>query len=268
MRIIDHIINVYKNHSNEWLDYNEIYKNLDLSIFGPNKHGERGKKNIVYRLLLNYPDLFEIDENYRPKKFRLAINETEHEDVNTKKKYTLGESILFHNDQVFQEVAFSIEDDFEQEVQKNHKYVFGEKSYYYEIKKKIGSRICDGFVYDEELGKLLVIENELVIHDLWGHIIPQIIEFFNGMNDEKTKMKLKYEVNWKEEHKLSVIEAIDKSLFEIVVVIDQITFDMKKARKDINELVKHFTRNKEVRIYFKQFKVFTSNTDEKIFQIS
>ncbi|MCP3776118.1 hypothetical protein NLX71_22920 [Paenibacillus sp. MZ04-78.2] len=268
MRIIDHIIEVYKSNSNQWLDYNEIYQRLDVSIFGPNKHGERGKRNIVYRLLLNYSDLFEVDENYRPKKFRLALNETEHEDVNLKKKYTSGESRLFRNNEVFQEVAFSIEEDFEQEVQKNHKYIFGEKSHYYDIKKKIGSRICDGFVYDEELGKLLVIENELVIHDLWGHIIPQIIEFFNGMNDEKTKMKLKYEVKWKEEHKLSVIEAIDKASYEIVVVIDQITFDMKKARKDINELLKHFTRNNDIRIYFKQFKVFSSPSGEFLYQIT
>ncbi|PYE47226.1 hypothetical protein HUB98_21890 [Paenibacillus barcinonensis] len=267
MRIIDHIVEIYKTNENIWLNYNEIYDLINKDVFGPNKHGERGKRNIVYRLLLNYTDLFEVDDNYRPKKFRLALNDNEKENVDLKKKYTVGESALYFNNKMFNEVTFSLEREYEKEVEKNHKFIFGEGANYYSVKKKIGNRICDGFVYDQDLGKLLVIENELGIHDLWGHIIPQIIEFFNGMNDEDTKMKLKYNVEWQDNHKLSVIEAIDKAAYEIIVVIDQINFDIKKARKDINELLKYFTRNKEVRIYFKEFKVFSSVDGEFIYQV-
>lgn len=266
--MIDAIVEVYKSNANAWLDYNEIYERMDKGLFGPNKHGERGKRNIVYRLLLGYSDLFEVDEKFRPKKFRLALEPGDQKDLELKAKYSVGESTIYLNNKKYEEIAFSLEQDFEEEVRDNHKLVFGEKSSYYDVKKKIGSKICDALVYDEELGKVLVIENELFIHDLWGHIIPQIIEFFNGMNDEQTKMNLKYKVDWNDSHKLSIIEAIDKASYEIVVVIDRLTFDIKKAKRDINELVKHFVRNKDIKIHFKEFKVFVSDEGEKLYQVS
>ncbi len=69
MRMIDNIVNIFKDENNIWLDYNEIFERMGKSLFGPNKQGERGKRNIVYRILLGYADLFDIDENFRPKKF-------------------------------------------------------------------------------------------------------------------------------------------------------------------------------------------------------
>ena len=66
MRMIDNIVNIFKDEINIWLDYNEIFERMDKSLFGPNKHGERGKRNIVYRILLGYSDLFDVDENFRP----------------------------------------------------------------------------------------------------------------------------------------------------------------------------------------------------------
>lgn len=135
------------------------------------------------------------------------------------------------------------------------------------MRKKIGERICDAIVFDEELSKVIVVENELFSHDLWGHIIPQIIEFFNGMNDEETRMNLKYKIDWDDNHKLPIIEAIDKNNYEIMIVIDRIDFNIKKAKKDINELLKHFVKNKNIEIIFKEFKVFISSEEQKIYQV-
>lgn len=74
--------------------------------------------------------------------------------------------------------------------------IFGPDAAYYDIKKKIGKRICDAIVFNPKTKRLYVVENELFIHDLYGHIIPQIIEFFNGMRDEETKNNLKFNVAW------------------------------------------------------------------------
>lgn len=46
------IIRVYRKNGNPWLDYNEIYTQMNKSLFGPNKYGEAGQKRIVYRYLL------------------------------------------------------------------------------------------------------------------------------------------------------------------------------------------------------------------------
>ncbi len=268
MRMIDAIVELYKKNNNGWLDYNEIYERMNQSLFGPNKHGERGKRNIVYRLLLGYADLFEVDEKFRPKKFRLSLENNEQQNIEIKKKYSTGGlAALYLNNEVYFERIFDLEKDFEDEVKENYKLIFGENSYYYDVRKKIGARICDAFVFDEELGKVIVVENELFSHDLWGHIIPQIIEFFNGMNNEETKFNLKYKVEWADNHKLPIIEAIDKNNYEIMVVIDRIDFNIKKAKQDINELLKHFVKNKNIEILFKEFKVFTSPNGQKIYQV-
>ena len=270
MRIIDAIINTYHDKGNAWMDYNEIYDHMDKSVFGENKHGERGKRNIVYRILLNYQEMFEVDENKRPKKFRLVSADIEDEEITVEleMKYSLGETTVFFDGKPYQEVVFGLERDFEDEVKENYTLIFGELSNYYDVRKRIGKRICDAFVFDRELGKLLVVENELVTHDLWGHIIPQIIEFFNGMQDNNTKMALKYDVDWNPDDKMAIIESIDKELFEIVVVIDSLTFDAKKARKDINELIKNFVRNKSISVHFREFKVFSSESGQRLYMVN
>ncbi len=61
-----------------------------------------------------------------------------------------------------------------------------------------------------------------------GHIIPQIIDFFNAMKNDDVKMKVKYDIKWPEDLKLKIIEAIDKENYEIVVIIDKIDFKIKK----------------------------------------
>ncbi|QSO49187.1 hypothetical protein [Alicyclobacillus mengziensis] len=265
MRTIDAVVGVFQGSGNAWLNYNEIYEQMDKSVFGQNKFGERGKRNIVYRILLGYQDMFEVDESARPKKFRLATLTADNSqtEVELTKKYSMGEATVFFNGEAFHEAVFGLERDFEEAVKENHALIFGEQSYYYDVRKRIGKRICDAFVFDKEVGKLIVVENEIATHDLWGHIIPQIIEFFNGMRDDQTKQALKYDVEWNADDKLSIIEAIDKEQYEIVVVIDALTFDAKKARKDINELIKHFVRNKSISIHFREFKMFSSDKDQR-----
>ena len=265
--ILQEIISVFKKKNNSWLDYNEIYDLMDKSLFGPNKHGERGKRNIVYRLILGNELLFDEDTNHRPKKFRLKThimkekNLTEIETI-----YSTGDTKIFSENNKYEEVKFTYEADFEKELKENHKLVFGEDTIYYDIKKKLGDRICDAIVFNPKTKKVFIVEAELFTHSLYGHIIPQITGFFNAMKDEQTRHKLKYDIDWKE-HKLNIIEALDKSDYDIIVVIDRITFEIKETKKNISELIKNFAKHKKNEIVFKEFNVFIDENQNKIFRV-
>jgi hypothetical protein len=272
MSILSSIIEVFEKNNNNWLDYSEIYLKLDPNLFGPNKNGDQGKKNMVSRNLVGNIDLFDVDENFRPKKYKLRTQNgnINNQFINTQVKYTYGDSKIIHNDNEYRILEFSSEDDFEDEVMENHKMIFGDNSVYIDIKKKLGNRICDGFVFDKNLNRLIIVENELCIHDLWGHIIPQIIGFFNAIKTDETKMKLKYNIDWgvSDSEKLMLIESIDKSEFDIVVVIDKMTPEIINQQRPINNLITEFAKNNSIKIYFKELKVFVNNLDEEIYQIS
>jgi hypothetical protein len=272
MSILSSIIEIFEKNNNIWLDYSEIYSKLDPALFGPNKNGEQGKKNMVSRNIVGNIDLFDIDENYRPKKYKLktqngSINS---QFVNTQIKYTYGDSKIIFNNVEYFILEYSWEEDFEEEVKENFKFVFGDSSVYIDLKKKLGNKICDGFVYDKALNRLIIVENELCIHDLWRHIIPQIIGFFNAIKQDDVKMKLKYDVNWgvTDAEKLMLIESIDKSEFDVVVVIDKMTPEIINQQKSINNLISKFAENSNIKIYFKELKIFMNSKNEKIYQIS
>ena len=169
MSVKDSIIKIFQENDNKWLEYGEIYEKLDKTLFGPNKYGEQGRKNIVARLMFGNINFFDVDENFRPKKYRLKSHDgkTDKSFINTQIKYSLGESTIYFNNDEYNIVEFSEEEEFEDEVAKNYKMIFGENSIYFNIKKKLGQRICDGFVFDKDLQRLIIVENELCIHDLW-----------------------------------------------------------------------------------------------------
>jgi hypothetical protein len=272
MSILSSTIEIFEKNGNNWLDYSEIYSKLDPNLFGPNKNGEQGKKNMVSRNIVGNIDLFDVDENYRPKKYKLKTQSGNitTQFVNTQIKYSYGDSKLLYNNIEYKILEFSSEDDFEDEVKNNYKMIFGDNSVYIDLKKKLGNRICDGFVFDKTLNRLIIVENELCIHDLWGHIIPQIIGFFNAIKTDEVKMKLKYDINWgvTDAEKLMLIESIDKSEFDIIVVIDKMIPEIINQQKSINKLVSEFAKNNNIKIYFKELKIFINVSNEKIYQVS
>lgn len=110
------------------------------------------------------------------------------------------------------------------------------------------------------------MENELAKHDLWSHIIPQLNGFFIGLKDEKTRNNLKYKLDWGE-NELNAIKAIDKSKFDIIVVIDRITFNIREESKRINRYVKGFNKGSKTKILFKEFRVFVSENEHEIYHV-
>lgn len=262
------IIRVLKENKNRWMDYNEIYNKMNKSLFGSNKYGELGQRRIVYRYLLGN-ELFDEDASSRPKKYRLKLHLLKKADnaAELERVYSTGEVKVFSGKKEFNEVKFSIEEEIEDEVKANYKLIFGPDAVYYDIKKKLGERICDGIVFNPKTRRLYIVENELFIHDLYGHIIPQIIEFFNAVRDEKTKESLKYRVPWEKEHELEIIKAIDNSSYDIVVVMDRINFKIEDIQRNISELAKHFVRGKDIEIVFREFNVFIDEDGKKIFRV-
>ena len=79
---------------------------------------------------------------------------------------------------------FHEESDFELDIIKHAKEIFGPKSFYIDIKKKIKKdnivTIPDGYLLDFSIEmdpRLYIIENELVTHDPYKHIGQQLLKF-------------------------------------------------------------------------------------------
>jgi len=102
------------------------------------------------------------------------------------------------NGEIFEQVVYSKESDFEELVAKNAETIFGDKAIYIDVKRKIntttlGGTIPDGFLIDLsdiENPEFYLVEVELQSHDFFGHIFPQITKFFAFYKDSKQRQKL------------------------------------------------------------------------------
>jgi predicted transport protein len=102
------------------------------------------------------------------------------------------------NSEIFEQVIYSREDEFEQLVSKNAQTIFGDKAIYIDAKKKVntsslGGTIPDGFLIDlsdPDDPQFYLVEVELQNHDFFNHIFPQITKFFAFYRDSKQRHKL------------------------------------------------------------------------------
>jgi len=165
---------------------------------------------------------------------------------------------LNYKGKVFTFYEYSKESDFERDVIEHAKEIFGPKSVYIDIKKKIENdnilTIPDGYLLDfsfEADPRLYIIENELVIHDPYKHIGQQLLKFSisykaSGRKIKKFLLKKIYENNLtKKLIEKGVVKAgyrnIDAFLEDIIfekevraiIVIDKITSDLENV---VNQL--------------------------------
>jgi len=165
---------------------------------------------------------------------------------------------LNYKGKVFSFYEYSKESDFERDVIEHAKEIFGPKSVYIDIKKKIENNniltIPDGYLLDfsfEADPRLYIIENELVIHDPYKHIGQQLLKFSisykaSGRKIKKFLLKKIYENNLtKKLIEKGVVKAgyrnIDDFLEDIIfekevraiIVIDRITSDLENV---VNQL--------------------------------
>lgn len=91
---------------------------------------------------------------------------------------------ILYDGKSFEVYEYSEEKEFEKHVIAHARQVFGERSVYVDIKKRIGEdnilTIPDGYLVDfsiEAEPRLYIIENELVTHDPYKHIGQQLLKF-------------------------------------------------------------------------------------------
>lgn len=106
--------------------------------------------------------------------------------------------IVVHAGTRYVERKFALEAEFEAEVARVHKTIFGEETIYIDTKKKIGatalgSSIPDAFLFDmsdRDNFEFYLVEVELESHDFYRHIFPQITKFFAFYRNSKRQKEL------------------------------------------------------------------------------
>lgn len=145
---------------------------------------------------------------------------------------------------------YSLETEFEEEIVKNSIQIFGNKTVYINIKKKIGNEIVtipDGYLLDftfKEKPRLYIIENEISSHDPYKHIGSQILKFaisYKATGRKIIKFLLDYIISdsaklilvesfIKDSHFRNIDELLDNLVFETpvaaIVVIDRSTIEL------------------------------------------
>jgi predicted transport protein len=106
--------------------------------------------------------------------------------------------ILYYQNSKYQEYQYKSEEEFESEVVHHSKTFFGEQTIFIDSKKKIDSKfiggsVPDGFLFDltdAENPEFYLVEVELVNHDFYRHIFPQITKFFAFYKNPKSQADL------------------------------------------------------------------------------
>ena len=103
---------------------------------------------------------------------------------------------LIINNKIYSQYGFSLEKELESKIVEYSKYIFGNDTVYFDIKKKISKgdviAIPDGYLIDftfENDPRLYIVENELISHDVYKHIGEQILKF--GVSYKASGHKLK-----------------------------------------------------------------------------
>jgi predicted transport protein len=106
--------------------------------------------------------------------------------------------IIYKNENKYKEYKYPQEDEFERDIVNNYKLFFGKNTILIDSKKKIDSKslggsIPDAFLFDfsdVESPEFYLIEAELVKHDFFNHIFPQITKFFAFFKNNKSQKDL------------------------------------------------------------------------------
>jgi hypothetical protein len=91
---------------------------------------------------------------------------------------------ISYNGKTFEYYEYGLEEEFEKAIVVRSQDIFGPKTIYIDVKKRIGEdnivTIPDGYLIDFSFDKdprLYIIENELVTHDPYKHIGQQLLKF-------------------------------------------------------------------------------------------
>lgn len=103
---------------------------------------------------------------------------------------------ILYNDQVYDTLTFTKEDEFEKTVERLSDFLFGAQTIYISVKKRIRAKdivtIPDGYLLDMTIvedPKLFIIENEIVRHDPFQHIGIQLLKFVTSFDESKVAIR-------------------------------------------------------------------------------
>lgn len=157
-------------------------------------------------------------------------------------------------------VEYDDEKTFEKTLERIAQHVFGERTMYFNLKRKIRSRtdivgIPDGYLLDfsdPESTSFFLVEVELSTHSVFDHIVPQILRF-NQAFDDSSKRKIRdllvAEIEgtqglMKDFSKLSagsnVFRTLDEAVYSdhgLVVVIDKSVPQLEAVRDQLEGVV-------------------------------
>ncbi|MCF7859620.1 MAG: hypothetical protein K9N07_09940 [Candidatus Cloacimonetes bacterium] len=171
--------------------------------------------------------------------------------------------IIKIGNELYYPYEYSLENDFEQDVVKNAKAIFGIDTLYIDVKKRIGKTIKtvpDGYLIDftfKDNPKLYIVENELSSHDPFKHIGSQILNFaisyreygreikkiiFNYLQGDRDSLVFIQDMLTKSEFR-NIDDFLETLIFEneiaAVVVID-------KSSSELDNVLSQLTMNTDI----------------------
>jgi len=185
-------------------------------------------------------------------------------------------SAIYMDGTRFVETEFKSEDDFEKVIKENSKTLFGSKTIYFDLKRKIdskvlGSSIPDGFLFDfkdEENPEFYIVEVELAKHDFYKHIFPQITKFFAFFKNSKSRDELieklfnfiKSDEQLEEEFKQYLNKKeLYKSLKDIVENSQNILLIIDENKAEFQEVFQTYTDTWDKMVKVEILKQYTAN---------
>lgn len=186
---------------------------------------------------------------------------------------------LIRDKRIYRPYEYQLEADFESQIVRYAREIFGETSLYLDVKKRIGRDIVtipDAYVLDfafQSDPRLYIIENELVKHDPYRHIGQQLLKFAISYKETGRRIKkfLSDEI-LKDREKRAFVDQhteqagfrnldvlLDELIFEkpvaAVVVIDESTSDLEKVlsqltlHTDIIEFATFITDDDQIHLF-------------------
>lgn len=192
--------------------------------------------------------------------------------------------VIFKDGKKLNEHKYTVEDDLEREVVNNSQSFFGGDTIYIDAKKKIeskalGGTVPDGFLFDlsdKDNPAFYLVEVELVTHDFYTHIFPQITKFFAFFKNSESQNELvgkifsivNAESNIKNEFKRILGEReIYKFIKDVVENSQNILLIIDGEKDELPEIIDTYsdTWGKKVRVLV--LKKFISR-DDKLFSLN
>ena len=178
---------------------------------------------------------------------------------------------IIHKEGVLDHHEYELEEHFEGEIVKFSKEIFGDKSLYFDIKKRIGEgnilSIPDAYLLDftfENNPRLYIIENEIATHDPYKHIGQQLLRFAISYRASGRKLKqiLTDEIMKDKKVKTEVEKRLKKAGYRnIDNLLDNIIFDKEtraivvidKKTEDLENVLSQLSMKTDI-IEFQTFK--------------